>query len=297
MKLVPGNRRLKQYLLPWLRLVSLLLLATVGTVLLVRSAPGYFSRSGEVDGQHSETVRRQLEAQQQGEGTPLQASLHFAGRLMHGDLGRSQQYGVEVSGLLLPRLRVTARVLLPAVLLSPLLALLCALPCSQLRGPVLERAAAAATLLGIAVPVSVLGGASLLSGLGGPAAVLLAVVAARDFRFFTRLLRRQSRVPYLLYARAYGSQPLRATAYAVLLPVCGEMFSLLALSLITALGSIVPVEVIFGVPGVGQMAWNAAMNRDLPVLLAVTLVMALCIGVATLLTNRNTPQQVSGVAA
>ena len=38
-----------------------------------------------------------------------------------------------------------------------------------------------------------------------------------------------------------------------------------------------PVEVIFGVPGIGQLAWNAAMERDLPVLLAVTLLMSLCV--------------------
>jgi peptide/nickel transport system permease protein len=47
------------------------------------------------------------------------------------------------------------------------------------------------------------------------------------------------------------------------------------LSIVTALGAIIPVEVLFGVAGVGQLAWNAAMNRDLPVLLAVTALMAL----------------------
>jgi peptide/nickel transport system permease protein len=49
------------------------------------------------------------------------------------------------------------------------------------------------------------------------------------------------------------------------------------LSLVTALSALVPVEVLFDVPGLGQLAWNAAMNRDLPVLLAVTLLMALAV--------------------
>jgi ABC-type dipeptide/oligopeptide/nickel transport system permease component len=39
----------------------------------------------------------------------------------------------------------------------------------------------------------------------------------------------------------------------------------------------VPVEVIFSTPGIGQLAWNAAMNRDLPVLLAVTVMMAIAV--------------------
>lgn len=290
------SRRLS-HLLPALRFLSLLLLSSVGTVLLVRCAPGYFSRSSEMDAAHSHAAQQQAEAQREREGSVLTAALRYPLRLLHGDLGKSQQYGTAVSDLLLPRLRVTARVLLPAALLAPVLALLCALPCSQLRAPLLERTVATATLLGIAVPVSVLASASLLSGLGGPAAVLLAVVAARDFRFFLRLLQIQGRTPYLLYARGCGMRPMRAVLNAVLLPIRGEMLSLLALSFTTALGSIVPVEVIFGVPGVGQMAWTAAMNRDLPVLLAVTLVMALCIGFASLLTNGNTPKHCAGAVA
>jgi len=43
------------------------------------------------------------------------------------------------------------------------------------------------------------------------------------------------------------------------------------------------VEVVFNIPGIGQLAWNAALNRDLPVLLAVTILMSLsvtCAGLA-----------------
>jgi ABC-type dipeptide/oligopeptide/nickel transport system permease component len=47
----------------------------------------------------------------------------------------------------------------------------------------------------------------------------------------------------------------------------------------------VPVEVIFDVPGVGQLAWSAAMNRDLPVLLAVTLMMATAVACAGLISH------------
>jgi ABC-type dipeptide/oligopeptide/nickel transport system permease component len=37
------------------------------------------------------------------------------------------------------------------------------------------------------------------------------------------------------------------------------------------------VEVIFNVAGLGELAWSAALNRDLPVLLAVTMIMALAV--------------------
>ena len=48
-------------------------------------------------------------------------------------------------------------------------------------------------------------------------------------------------------------------------------------TIILALSALVPVEVVFSIPGLGQLAWNAAMNRDLPVLLAVTMIMAVAV--------------------
>jgi peptide/nickel transport system permease protein len=53
-------------------------------------------------------------------------------------------------------------------------------------------------------------------------------------------------------------------------------------SFVLALSAVVPIEVVFDVPGLGQLAWNAAMNRDLPVLLAVTLLLAAGVGIAAL---------------
>jgi ABC-type dipeptide/oligopeptide/nickel transport system permease component len=45
--------------------------------------------------------------------------------------------------------------------------------------------------------------------------------------------------------------------------------------------------VIFTVPGVGQLAWSAVMNRDLPVLVAVSLLMACVVGFAGMLSTRT----------
>ena len=55
------------------------------------------------------------------------------------------------------------------------------------------------------------------------------------------------------------------------------------MSLVLALSALVPVEVVFDVPGLGQLAWSAATNRDLPVLVAVTALLAGCIGFASLI--------------
>jgi peptide/nickel transport system permease protein len=52
-----------------------------------------------------------------------------------------------------------------------------------------------------------------------------------------------------------------------------------------ALSALVPVEVQFAVPGIGQSAWNAALNRDMPVLLAVSMIMAVAFTVSGLLSD------------
>jgi peptide/nickel transport system permease protein len=59
-----------------------------------------------------------------------------------------------------------------------------------------------------------------------------------------------------------------------------QLGALASLSIVTALSALVPVEVIFNLPGLGQLAWNAALNRDLPVLLAVMILMALAVTVS-----------------
>jgi ABC-type dipeptide/oligopeptide/nickel transport system permease component len=48
-----------------------------------------------------------------------------------------------------------------------------------------------------------------------------------------------------------------------------------------AFSAIIPVEALSDSPGLGQLAWRAALGRDLPVLVCITLLLA----VATVLAN------------
>jgi peptide/nickel transport system permease protein len=126
----------------------------------------------------------------------------------------------------------------------------------------------------------------MLSDRGGPVLVMTLLVAARDFKFLDSMLRKAWRDPHLLQARAQGLTTVRLV-YAHILPsIASQLLALATLSIVTALSALVPVEVIFSVPGVGQLAWNAAMNRDLPVLLAVTTIMAVAVTCAGMSAER-----------
>jgi peptide/nickel transport system permease protein len=68
--------------------------------------------------------------------------------------------------------------------------------------------------------------------------------------------------------------PLRILACHVAPPVLPELLALGGISVSMAMGSMVPVEALCDSPGVGQLVWQAAMARDLPVLVNVTLLLA-----------------------
>jgi len=73
---------------------------------------------------------------------------------------------------------------------------------------------------------------------------------------------------YILYARAKGL-PERVILYKhalrnALLPV----ITLLGLSVPGLIGGSVIFETIFGIPGLGQLMWQAVMSRDYPVIMA-----------------------------
>jgi len=275
-------KRLAGASLRLLRVASLVLVAVLGTMALLRFAPGYFNDARELDAQHASVVREQLQSQQQRESSFAAMTASQLRSWMHGDLGRSRQFDAPVSSLLHDRVRTTARLLAGSILSGWLIALLFAFPLSLRRGSSGEILIALPVALLLAIPAGAMATACLLSNLGGPMFVLAAVIAVRDFKLVYSLLRSISSAPQLLYARAQGFSTARIVRAHLLPSLPGELLALAMTSFVLALSAIVPIEVVFDVPGLGQLAWNAAMNRDLPVLLAVTLLMAVSIGVAAL---------------
>jgi peptide/nickel transport system permease protein len=78
-------------------------------------------------------------------------------------------------------------------------------------------------------------------------------------------------LPYVLAAAARGISRSRILVRYVLPPAIAPMAALLGVSITLAFGAAIPVEVICDVPGLGQLAWKAAIARDLPLLAAMTL--------------------------
>lgn len=265
------------------RVLSLVLMAALGSIVLMRYAPGYFTDSREMDAAYAQGARTQLHALHESQGSLPALLKSQLGGWLHGDLGRSRHFDVPVAGLLRERSTITARLLLQGIATGWLVALACALPLSARRTDRGEILLAGSTATLLAIPAGVLAVLSLLLNKGGPVAVLALLIAVRDFKLLYRLLRASWRAPHLLQARAQGFSFFQ-TVRVHLFPVLGfELLAIAMMSLVLALSALVPVEVVFDVPGLGQLAWSAATNRDLPVLVAVTAVLAACIGFASLI--------------
>jgi len=264
------------------RTVLLMIFAAAGTILLVRLAPGFFSDTREMDAKYAQGARSEMRADQYRQSTWVIAS-QVAKGCLNGDFGQSRQFGVPVAELVGARIRVSALLLAQGIFGGWLLAICGALPISGLRGGRLMWGLPFTILL--AVPTAAMATACILAETGGPVLVLSLLIAAREFKFLSGLLERAWRSPHLLFGRAQGLS-FRALVRMHILPnAAQQLCALTTLSIVTALGALVPIEVIFTVPGVGQLAWSAVMNRDLPVLVAVSLLMACVVGVAGMISK------------
>jgi len=112
--------------------------------------------------------------------------------------------------------------------------------------------------------------------------LLGAAATARYLR--TSLLElRQSR--FILAARARGLPERRVLWVHTLRPALLPMVTLLGLDLPILVSGSVVIEVIFSWPGMGRLLWQAAMLRDVPLIMGTTLVGATFVVLGTLLAD------------
>jgi peptide/nickel transport system permease protein len=205
----------------------------------------------------------------------------WLGRSARLDFGDSLRDGQPVRAKLAAALPTT----LWLALLATLLAFGVAVPLGVALGVFDRRPWARATsallyavyaLPGAAVALLVLRagapwGAHTLAGMLPAAACLALAETVKLARYQHGALLGALGADYVITARAKGAGPARAVAHALgnaLLP----MVTLLGAELPALLSASVIVEEIFGLHGIGLLAFDAVLGRDYPLLLALTTV-------------------------
>jgi len=132
----------------------------------------------------------------------------------------------------------------------------------------------------LCLPAAVLALLSVLWNVPGALAIGL-IVFPKVYRYTRNLLGKAYSLPHIVTARGKGLSESRILFWHVL-PIAGpQMFALAGVSVSIAMGAAIPVEALCGFAGVGQLAWQAALARDLPLLMNITILVTL----VTLLAN------------
>jgi peptide/nickel transport system permease protein len=261
-------------------LVATVLLGGFLTASMVRFAPGFSVDERQLDPRLSAASIDALHAARANEQNILTFYTRFLGRAVQGDLGTSRSLNRPVRALIAERLPVTTRCAGMGLLLGWTMALTLAVSAAMLRLPAYDIVATVLAGAVLCVPAAVLALLSLFAN--GPATLVVAlIIFPRLYRYCRNLLAKSYGMPHLITAYAKGLRGMRIFV-AHVLPLAGpQLLALAGVSVSMAFGAAIPVEAVCGIPGIGQLAWQAALGRDLPLLVTVTVMVT----VVTLLAN------------
>ena len=263
-----------------LSIAGIVLLGGLISATLVRFAPGFDTDEHQLDPTLSAESVRALRAEHAGEHNILLYYSQYLRGALHGDLGVSHALGQPVRTLIGERWPVTLRVAGIGLLLGWLMASALALAVSLPRIASFEILGTTISGAFLCIPAAVLALLSVILDSPGYLAIAL-IVFPKIYRYTRNLLAKAYAMPHITAARAKGLGEIRILFWHAL-PVAGpQLIALAGITVSIALGASIPVESLCGLPGIGQLAWQAALSRDLPLLVNLTALVTL----VTLLAN------------
>jgi peptide/nickel transport system permease protein len=240
---------------------------------LVRFGPGFDADEEQLDARLNTASIQALHNSRAGERNVLRFYVHYLKSMAAGDLGVSRSLERPVAELLSERAMVTVQLMAAGVIGGWVLGLGLAIPAAVFRVPVLDLASTAIGGIFLSVPTAVL--ALLLFFANGPVRFAIALlIFPKVFRYARNLLVDAYTQPHVLAARARGLSNARIFFRHVTPWAAPQLLALAGVSLGVAFGAAIPIEVLCDFPGIGQLAWKAALARDLPVLVSLTILVA-----------------------
>jgi peptide/nickel transport system permease protein len=259
----------------------ILLTVLVGGLLgatLVRLGPGFGVDERELDSRLSADSQQAIRAERAKDDNVVLFYVRYLDGFAHGDFGFSRSLNRPVAELLKQRLPLTIESLGSGVLAGASFGLLLALLTVWWRAPGADFVPALLSGLCLAAPAAVVALVFLWMGPWIGAAVrwaIAVVVFPHVYRYAKNQLIATSQSPHVVAAEAKGLSRWRVLWAHVLTPAAPQLAALAGISVSLAFGASIPIEVICDSPGVGQLAWRAAMDRDLPLLVTITVLVAL----------------------
>jgi peptide/nickel transport system permease protein len=255
-----------------IRSIVVITLSGLAGATLVRFAPGFESDEQILDPRLSRETLAALRKERAGAGNPFRYYAGYLAGLARGDAGRSVIFGQPVGALIRNRFGKTFRTVGLGLSMGWTAALLCAAAAALTRRTFAALIFTLASSSLVSTPAAVLASLCVLWGLP-PAVAIAALVFPRVYAQAFGQLREALNAPHVIAARARGMTPARIFIFHVVPPTLWPLIALAGVSLSLALGAAIPVEALADSPGLGQLAWRAALGRDLALLVPITLLL------------------------
>jgi peptide/nickel transport system permease protein len=262
------------------RIVAVLLLGGFLGATLVRLAPGFGVDEQELDSRLNHESIQALRQSHVRDSSLPEYYVHYLNRLLHGDLGASRTLQQPVRQLLAERFPETLKSVGIGLALGWTLGLALAI------APVMSRSWSVDLLTSLLAGVLLCLPAAVLALLfviaHAPGRLVLGlIVFPKVFRYARNLLEHSASLPHVLTARAKGLGGFRVFLWHILPVTAPQLLALAGVSVSLAFAAAIPVEVVCDLPGIGQLAWKAALGRDLELLVNLTMIVTM----VTLLAN------------
>ncbi len=245
---------------------------------------------------------------------PEQFWIYMKGVFLHFNLGYSYYSNAPVRGLIAERLGATLSLMFGGAVVWLMVGLPVGILSALRRGSLLDRVSMGAALVFVSAPeywlglialylfAADIGQVKIFPGSGSyvsltsdpwkwftslllPWLVLAAGSAAIYARLMRGSLSETMQEDYIRTARAKGLPERRVVMHHGVRAAINPILTILALDIATLLGGAILVEVVFNIPGIGQLAYTAIRHSDLLVVQGAVLLGALFIVVANIVVD------------
>lgn len=270
-----GGRAIAKFLI---RLVVTVLAAGLLGSLVVVLAPAFGVSEAELDTRLNASTIEAIRGNTAAKPGFVRDYFRYVAGFAKGDFGFSSSLNRPVAELLGERLPISIRNLSIGAALGAGLGLFCAVAVFRFRSAMLRFVPSAASTGLLSIPSAALALLFLIAGWPGPLA-LAALVFPRVYRYSFAALARWADSPHVIAAEARGLPPWRILFAHTLAPAAPQLLAVLGMAVSVAFPALVPIEAVCDSPGIGQLAWKAALARDLPVLVVLTMVAAVIVSI------------------
>jgi peptide/nickel transport system permease protein len=254
-------------------LITVLLGGFLGAT-LVRFAPGFGIDEEELDSRLSAQSIQALRETRAEDANIFTFYFRYLSRLLHGDLGISRTLQRPVRQLVAERFPETLKSVAAGMALGWTAGFLLAVAVVMSRAWYLDLLGSLLVGVLLCLPAAVL--ALLFVLAQAPTRLLLGlIIFPKVFRYSRNLLGRSSALPHVLTARAKGLGNMRVLVWHILPTAGPQLLALLGVTVSFAFTAAIPMEALCDMPGIGQLAWKAALGRDVALLVNLTMIVTL----------------------